>query len=166
MVEEYEIGSNRLVLRKVRSKSTLGKISNWRVLVGEPEKQAFDPRKDMISSSSKNPEFLNQDTPTHFQWRVRNIPYEKSVYMLSIDHKRQQIVLRTSNKKYFKRINVPSLTSLGLKLTDDPGVLTYTHSSNTLIIQYKKPAKVVEAEVEYAKKRAAEAEKQKSKLGF
>eukprot|EP00471_Norrisiella_sphaerica_P005610 CAMPEP_0184489470 /NCGR_PEP_ID=MMETSP0113_2-20130426/15525_1 /TAXON_ID=91329 /ORGANISM="Norrisiella sphaerica, Strain BC52" /LENGTH=86 /DNA_ID=CAMNT_0026872901 /DNA_START=130 /DNA_END=387 /DNA_ORIENTATION=- len=68
MVEEYEVSSNRLVVRKVRSKSSLGKLSDWQILVGEPEKKEFNPNRDLIASSSKNPEFVLQDTPTHFQW--------------------------------------------------------------------------------------------------
>jgi len=158
MVEEYDLACSRLVVRKVRSKSALGKLSDWTFLLGEAEKKAFNPRRDMISANSRNPEFIQQDTATHFQWRIRNIPYDRSVYRISIDQNKQQIVLRTTNKKYFKRINVPSMTALGEKLCDDQNVLTYTHSNNTLIIQYKKPKKVIQTEVQYAQARAKAAE--------
>uniref|UniRef100_A0A7S2U4T5 Protein DPCD n=1 Tax=Lotharella oceanica TaxID=641309 RepID=A0A7S2U4T5_9EUKA len=161
MVEEYDVSSNRLVLRKMRNKSALGKLSEWRVVLGEPEKKAFNPRSDLIASSTKNPVFIQQDTPTHFMWRIRNIPYERSVYRLTIDSDRQQIVLRTTNKKYFKRISVPQLQSVGDKLSSDPSLLTYTHDNDTLIIQYKKSPKVIQAEADYAKKRARDAEKEK-----
>uniref|UniRef100_A0A7S3YGL9 Protein DPCD n=2 Tax=Lotharella globosa TaxID=91324 RepID=A0A7S3YGL9_9EUKA len=94
-------------------------------------------------------------------WRIRNIPYERSVYRLTIDSDRQQIVLRTTNKKYFKRISIPQLQAVGEKLSADPSLLTYTHDNNTLIIQYKKSSKVIQVEAEYAKKRARDAEKEK-----
>mmetsp|Transcript_15800 Transcript_15800/g.23807 ORF Transcript_15800/g.23807 Transcript_15800/m.23807 type:complete len:201 (+) Transcript_15800:2602-3204(+) len=154
MVEEFDIASKRLVLRKIRWKSKLGKLSNWKLLIGEPEKKLFNPMKDLIAKSNSNPEFIQQDTQTHFQWRIRNLPYDKSVYQLSIDKNRQQIVLRTTNKKYFKRICVPSMKSCGEKLQDNPNILSYTHANNTLIIQYKKPEKVRKAEAAYAQKRA------------
>mmetsp|Transcript_23661 Transcript_23661/g.37224 ORF Transcript_23661/g.37224 Transcript_23661/m.37224 type:complete len:193 (-) Transcript_23661:246-824(-) len=151
--QEYEVGSNRLVLRKIRTKSKLGKISEWKILLGEPDKKAFNPGKDLIAMSASNPVFLQQDSPTHFQWRIRNIPYDKSVYRLSIDNKRHQIVLRTTNRKYFKRIDVASIKALGLTLSDDKSVLAYTHSNNTLVITYKKPPQVIQAEMDYAQKR-------------
>eukprot|EP00467_Chlorarachnion_reptans_P016672 CAMPEP_0114519642 /NCGR_PEP_ID=MMETSP0109-20121206/19125_1 /TAXON_ID=29199 /ORGANISM="Chlorarachnion reptans, Strain CCCM449" /LENGTH=188 /DNA_ID=CAMNT_0001700421 /DNA_START=179 /DNA_END=745 /DNA_ORIENTATION=- len=153
MIEEYDIASARLVLRKIRSKSKLGKLSDWKVLLGEAEVKNFDPGRDLIASSNKNPQFIQQDTRTHFQWRIRNIPYDRSVYQLSIDHNRQQIVLRTTNKKYFKRIDVPSMKALGIKLSDKP--LSYTHSNETLILQYKKPQKVIEAEIDNSKSEVA-----------
>lgn len=153
-VEEFDAVSDKLMLRKVRSKSTLGKLSEWRTVVGEPDSKAFNPDRQLIARSTSNPVFLRQDSPSHFQWRVRNIPYERSVYRLSIDPKRQQIVLRTTNKKYFKRIDVPEMKALDMKLRDDPQVLTYTHQSNTLVIQYKKPKAILQAEAQYRQERA------------
>merc|ERR1712091_198574 len=98
----------------------------------------------MMRASSSNPIFLRKDTPEHFQWRIRNLPYPADVYSVTIDHEKQQIVVRTSNKKYFKRVAVEDLMRLNLKLKDES--LTWKHQHNTLIISYTRPIEVVQAE--------------------
>ena len=52
--------------------------------------------------------------------------------------------MRTSNKKYFKRFDIPDLKRLGIKLDESSDVLKYQH--NTLIIGYDKPEKILELE--------------------
>jgi len=53
------------------------------------------------------------------------------------------------------------MQAVGERLKTDPNFLTYTHENDTLIIQYKKPQKVIRAELEYANKKARDAEKEK-----
>ena len=50
--------------------------------------------------SSKNPIFSSHDTKEAWEWRVRNIPYPKEVYQLSVDKESTEIILRTTNRKY------------------------------------------------------------------
>lgn len=45
------------------------------------------------------PIFTRKDTPQAFQWRIRNLPYPLPTYQVSIDDEKQQIVVRTTNKK-------------------------------------------------------------------
>ena len=45
------------------------------------------------------PLFVRQDTPTHFSFRIRNLPYDSDNYLLDIDAATQEIVLKTKNKK-------------------------------------------------------------------
>lgn len=52
--------------------------------------------------------------------------------------------MRTSNKKYFKRFDIPDLKRLGIKLDESSVVWKYQH--NTLIIGYDKPEKILELE--------------------
>jgi len=47
------------------------------------------------------PSTLNTLNPES-QWRVRNLPYPKEVYEISVDQEKNQVVIRTTNKKYFK----------------------------------------------------------------
>ena len=107
---------------------------------------------DFMSKSShlrSNPIFLRKDTPQahaslvleaarpeHFQWRIRNLSYHADVYSVSVDHEKQEIVVRTSNKKYYKRIQVPDLLRYDLKLEDD--LLSWKHQHSTMIISYRK----------------------------
>merc|ERR1712039_473065 len=99
---------------------------------------------DLMRTSASNPIFLRKDTPEHFQWRIRNLAYPADVYSVSVDHEKQEVVVRTSNKKYYKRIAVPDLGSVGLKLTAES--LTWKHQHNTLIISYVKPDQVIKKE--------------------
>merc|ERR1712232_901130 len=113
---------------------------------------------DMMRASSTNPIFIRKDTPEHFQWRIRNLPYPANVYSVAVDHDKQDIVVRTSNKKYYKRIEVLDLRRNGLKLKDE--LLTWKHQHNTLIISYTKPGEIVAAE----RKALKEAEKSALKM--
>mmetsp|Transcript_82274 Transcript_82274/g.129545 ORF Transcript_82274/g.129545 Transcript_82274/m.129545 type:complete len:249 (-) Transcript_82274:126-872(-) len=92
---------------------------------------------DSIAQCSDNPLFSQEDTTEHFQWIVTNLPYPASTYDIKVDSVRQQIVIRTSNKKYYKRIDVPELLDRGLQLTDQ--LLHWKHSHNKLVVSYLKP---------------------------
>lgn len=46
--------------------------------------------------------------------------YPADVYSVSVDHEKQEIVVRTSNKKYYKRIQLLDLLRYDLKLEDLP----------------------------------------------
>ena len=70
--------------------------------------------------------------------------HQKGTYQLSIDEEKQQVVLRTSNKKYFKRFCVPSLRRTGIDL--EPSRLSLEHANATLTIRYAKPPGVLELE--------------------
>lgn len=58
-------------------------------------------------------------------------------------------MLRTTNKKYYKRFDIPDMKRLNLKL--DESSLAWKYSNNTLIISYDKPAKIFENEVQRQK---------------
>ena len=87
---------------------------------------------------------MRKDTEDRFEWRIRNLPYPKEVYSVEVDHAKQDIVLRTSNKKYFKRINIPDMKRLGMKL--DESDVVWKYQNNTVIIGYDKPQKIKEIE--------------------
>mmetsp|Transcript_105473 Transcript_105473/g.183452 ORF Transcript_105473/g.183452 Transcript_105473/m.183452 type:complete len:292 (-) Transcript_105473:71-946(-) len=149
MVEEFDERTDVLLLRKTRKASTLGHESEWVFEVGQAPERPFDPHSDIIRTSASNPIFLRKDTPECFQWRVRNLPYPANVYSVTIDQEKQQIVVRTSNKKYFKRIDVEDLRRVGAKLQDE--LLSWKHQHNTLIISYVRPSEVVQSERETLK---------------
>merc|ERR1719160_27626 len=149
MVEEFDERTDVLLLRKSRKPTTLGGEGEWVFEVGQAPEKTFDPHSDMMRPSSSNPIFLRKDTPEQFQWRIRNLPYPADVYSVTIDDEKQQIVVRTSNKKYFKRIDVEDLSRLGLKLK--AASLSWKHQHNTLIISYTRPIEVIKSEQESLK---------------
>ena len=79
-----------------------------------------------------------------FEWRIRNLKYPKECYILEIDDAKQEIVVKTTVKKYYKRFDIPDLKRLGIAL--DPSNLAYQYQNQTLIIRYDKPKKILELE--------------------
>jgi len=145
MVEEFDEKTDLLLVRmSKKGGGALGREAQWVYEVGQPPNTAFDPYSDTLKASATQPIFLRKDTPDHFQWRIRNLTYPSDVYSVKVDHEKQDIVVRTSNKKYFKRIDVPDVRRLGLALKDEP--LEWVHKNNALIISYAKPPEVRSAE--------------------
>ncbi|KAF0714319.1 hypothetical protein AaE_011600, partial [Aphanomyces astaci] len=97
-----------------------------------------------IIPSGTNPIFLCRESTEVWEWRVRNLPYPKDTYLITIDESSQEITIRTTNKKYFKRFRIPAMARANLPL--DRSALSHSHSNNTLVIQYDKPDAVLEAE--------------------
>ncbi|XP_053167184.1 protein DPCD isoform X1 [Hemicordylus capensis] len=150
MVEEYDMKTNQLLLRKWREKNTLGACGNWQIEVGEPDLPAVRALdQELIKESSTNPILMRKDTKNSFQWRIRNLPYPKDVYSVSVEKDQRCCVIHTSNKKYYKKFSIPDLDRFQLPL--DINALSFTHSNNTLIITYQKPTEVLAAEEELLK---------------
>lgn len=145
VIEEYDMSTDELLLKKKRSKTVLGALSEWVYDVGEAPARATI-ENDMLRASNSNPALARKDRPHAFEWRVRNLPYPKATYSVTVDTEQNQIVIRTSNKKYFKRLDVEELDRLRLPLEE--ASLTWNHENSTLIVQYKKPAVVMQKEKE------------------
>lgn len=160
MVEEYDVVTDELLLRKTCTPSTVGGEGRWTVEVGQ-EASHFNPDRDLLKESSDQPILSRQDDREHCVWRIRNLPYPKEVYSVTVDTASKdkgaggsgEIVVRTSNKKYFKRIQVPDFDRSGLSL--DEASLSFSHANNTLIIKYKKPLAVLAMESAAKKERAS-----------
>ncbi|KAI2668427.1 Protein DPCD [Labeo rohita] len=144
MAEEYDLKTDELVLRKLRQKSTFGGQGQWTLEVGETNPNGVT--SDLIKESSSNPMFMRRDTKTSFQWRIRNISYPVEVYSVSAEPTERCCVVRTSNKKYYKKFSIPDLDRCQLPL--ESTALSFTHANNTLIISYKKPKEIITLEQE------------------
>lgn len=153
MVEEFDVVTDELLLRKRRKPTTLGGEGNWIVEVGQ-EDRAFIPERDLLCESSSMPVVVRKDTNDAIVFRVRNLPYPKDVYSVTLSGDRKAIVVRTSNRKYFKQLDVPDLTARG-GLTLDPSLLTWDHQMNTLIVTYAKPQPIKIVEMQEKRERAA-----------
>merc|ERR1719174_1520185 len=131
-----------------RKRTVTGAEGDWVVEVGQMQQQAFDASSTLIRPSQENPIFLRKDTPDQFQWRVRNLPYPAEVYSVTVDEEKQQIVVRTSNKKYFKRIDLPDLKRVDPPLSLEDSRLSWDYKHNTVVISYQRPAEIAKAEAE------------------
>ena len=123
----------------------LGGWGEWEFEVGEAPARVTI-KNDTLRASSIAPSLVRNDRLNAFEWRIRNLPYPKSTYSVSIDFTERKIVVRTLNKKYFKRIDIADLDRAKLSL-EEPA-LSWSHENNTLIIQYKKPAQIMQLERE------------------
>jgi hypothetical protein len=174
--------SLQLLVRRWRSPDKMGKVQPWDFEVGELAPLPPSPSlstlslddasplsaaalsaaaaaKDasLISSNTTlNPSFLAQDAPRHFVFAVRNCPWPLATYSLSVDAEKDELVLRTSNKKYFKRWRVPALVRMAI--AHDESCLDMRHlgdKENVLVISYEKPRDVIKQEEAEAKERDA-----------
>jgi hypothetical protein len=122
--------------------------------VGEPVK-AFNPETDLLAESASNPILVRKDTDTHFEWRVRNVPFPPEVFQVTVEKREgavpDEIVIRTSNKRYFKRLSVPEQPRLSAN------GLAFRHENATLIVTHPKDDKTKQRERELRdeRKRAA-----------
>ncbi|KAM3834858.1 protein DPCD isoform 2-T2 [Vipera latastei] len=104
MAEEYDLKTHQLLLRKWREKNALGAYGNWEVEVGEPTLLAAGTLdREFIKESNTNPVFMRKDTKSSFQWRIRNLPYPKDVYSVSVEKDQCCCVVHTTNKKSVNR---------------------------------------------------------------
>nr|XP_033478801.1 protein DPCD isoform X2 [Epinephelus lanceolatus] len=148
MAEEYDLQTDELIVRKWRNKSTLGAKGQWQVEVGEPiAGPVTSLDSDVIKENCSNPVFMRKDTKSSFQWRIRNLPYPKDVFSVSVEPSERCIIIKTSNKKYYKKFSVADLDRSQLPL--DNSALSFTHANNTLI--YKKPKEILTLEQELLK---------------
>lgn len=147
VIEEFDLQTDQLLVRKRRAKTVLGRELDWVYEVGAPPPRAT-VANETLAENTANPVFTRADRIDCFEWRVRNLPYPKSTYSVTLDEADRKVVVRTSNKKYYKRIAIEDMDRLKLPLSAD--ALDWTHENNTLIIQYKKPQQLMAAEREAA----------------
>ncbi|GFS02655.1 protein DPCD-like [Elysia marginata] len=143
MAEEYDTKTNDLIVRKWRKKGTLGGAGRWEMEIGE-QSVPINLEVEGLMESSLNPIFVRKDTKTHFQWRIRNLPYPIDTYKVAAKPEERQIVISTTNKKYYKKFNIPDLDRCQVQI--DQSAIEFAHANNTLIISYKKPPQIVDME--------------------
>jgi hypothetical protein len=99
----------------------------------EKRRGFFNKRKSkQCIISLIKPILIRKDTPKEFGFRVRNLPWEKSNYQVECDKTKNEIVIKTINKKYYKRFDIADMKRLGLNL--DERALKVKYINNTLII--------------------------------
>ncbi|XP_025075461.1 protein DPCD [Pogonomyrmex barbatus] len=143
MVEEYNLDTNVVVRRAWKAKNGFGTNIGWTIEVGDPEIKVDNIEIYGIQESSNAPIITRRITKTSLEWRIRNLPYPESVYSVTAEPD-DTMTIRTSNKKYFKKIKIPDLERIGLK--PEQQRISFRHQYNTLIITYKKPPQLLDVE--------------------
>jgi protein DPCD len=154
MIEEFDVVTDELLLRKVRKPTAVGGEGTWEVEVGTESRQGNVDR-DLIMESSSAPQLSRQDTTDEYVYRIRNLPYAKDVFAVAVEKRSDgtSIVVRTSNKKYFKVIVIPDLQRAGIAL--DNANLSWDLKFDALVVKYKKPMSMRMVEAQEKKERAA-----------
>ena len=144
IIEEYGLYSEELESRRVKKLSMTGK-EIWETEIGEgPRIKSNDDF--LIKENENNPIFIRKDSSSDFQWRIRNLIGNSDNFMVECDKDKQEIVIRSKNKKYFKRFCIPDLKRLNILL--DEKLMKVNFMNNTLVISYKKPEEVLKKENE------------------
>ncbi|CAF0781865.1 unnamed protein product [Didymodactylos carnosus] len=139
-----------MLVRKWRRKSsgiglkTVENVEDWQFEVGQNLAPKGPLDQSGLIESNAAPTFSRNDKDDKFEFRIRNLPYSLETYQLSVDKDKHEIVLRTTNKKYFKRFSICDLDRCHLPI--DESNLSFTHANNTLIINYKKPQEILQLE--------------------
>jgi protein DPCD len=153
LIEEYDISTDDLVVRRIKKKTLVGKELPWVYEIGEPpipsRVQVF-MSDSPICENPNTPQLSRRDTKEAFTFRIRNLPYQKETYKITVED--NKIVVRTTNKKYFTRIHIPDMERAKLEL--DQSNISYEHGASTLLIRYRKPKQILEKEDEERKERA------------
>jgi hypothetical protein len=152
--EEYDVITDELLVRKLRKRTAVGVYGAWDVEIGAPP-GGFVPEKDLIKEASTAPVVSRKDTAESVQFRIRNLQLGPDVTVaVAVEAADPNtIVVRTSNRKYFKKLQVPELVRAGLPLEN--AALTTEVERGTLIISYRKPLFLLAQENEDRKMRSA-----------
>ncbi|XP_050315058.1 protein DPCD [Anthonomus grandis grandis] len=144
LVEEYDLTTNCIVRRAWKCSKGLKDEGSWEIEVGDPEPVYNAEEKCMIRENVNQPFVTRRITKLNLEWRIRNLPYPIDVYSVSIDKESHSLIIKTTNKKYYKKLLVTDLERLDIELEQES--VTFSHKFNTLIITYKKPKKLLEFE--------------------
>ncbi|XP_034658837.1 protein DPCD [Drosophila subobscura] len=162
MAEDYSLDTGIVLRRAWRKCKQLMGQPEWEIELGEEPRQLnwsgnkangaggdVDNTPDddfMLRESNSAPLLAKRVTKKNIEWRIRNMPYPLEVYNVSASPEQRSIVVRTTNKKYYKVIPVPELDRCGTPPAQ--ANLSVHHQFNTLIITYLKPAILCEMEAQ------------------
>ncbi|XP_017842620.1 protein DPCD [Drosophila busckii] len=158
MAEEYNLDTGIVQRRAWRKCKQLMGQPEWEIELGEEPRQinyggagagdadSMSGSEFTVRESNSEPLLTKRVTKKNIEWRIRNLPYPLNVYNVSADAQKRAIVVRTSNKKYYKVIPVPDLDRCGVPPVQ--ANISIHHQFNTLIITYQKPDIMCEMEAQ------------------
>ncbi|XP_059615200.1 protein DPCD [Phlebotomus argentipes] len=144
MVEEYSLETGIIQKRAWRKKKELRGEPDWEIELGDCVKDLRLGGEFLLKESNTEPILTKRITKTNIEWRIRNLPYPVETYSILADCEKNSIIVRTSNKKYFKVIQVPELQRCNSSPKQEN--ISFKHQHNTLIIQYQKPKILLDME--------------------
>ncbi|KAH8260611.1 hypothetical protein KR038_009035 [Drosophila bunnanda] len=167
MAEEYNLDTGIVQRRAWRKCKQLMGQPEWEIELGEEPRQLNWAANQSNGSGGGNgagdadslagPEFTLRESNTaplltkrvtkkNIEWRIRNMPYPLEIYNVTANADQRAIIVRTTNKKYYKVIPIPELDRCGV--APSQANLSVHHQFNTLIVTYQKPAILCEMEAQ------------------
>ncbi|XP_077295269.1 protein DPCD [Arctopsyche grandis] len=143
MLEEYSMATGCVTRRAWKSHTPLRGPPEWQVELGEPPSPP-PLTDDGLRESNDQPILTRRNTKKCLEWRIRNLPYPIETYSVAANASEKCIFVRTTNKKYFKKLQIPELDRIGTLPVQ--ANVEYSHKFNTLIISYKKPPELIQFE--------------------
>ena len=143
MAEEYSMDTGLVSRRAWRRCKQLVVEPAWEIEVGDASAAEDD---FVMKESNTAPAMSQRVTEKNLEWRIRNLPYPMEVYQVQADAEKNAIVVKTTNRKYYKVISVPELARCGLK--PEQANIAIQHQYNTLFISYRKPELLCEMEAQ------------------
>ncbi|KAK9885020.1 hypothetical protein WA026_009247 [Henosepilachna vigintioctopunctata] len=144
IVEDYNLQTN-VVTRRAWKKDTIENQNIWDIELGDKDEiPNIQMETQLIKENLSQPIISKRNTRINLEWRIRNLPYPIEIYSVTCNKDKNSLIVRTSNKKYFKIIHLPELDRLCIPLKQES--VTFSHKCNTLIITYKKPKKLLDFE--------------------
>ena len=99
--------------------------------------QAGSRQNQLMTLNSKCPTWHMDATKDLLLFKVRNCPWPLENYEAVIDDNTQEIILRTKNKKFFKRFKIPALSRLNERPCKT--LISLSHANDELVLSYIKP---------------------------
>ncbi|KAH0571276.1 DPCD family protein [Spironucleus salmonicida] len=139
-IEEFHTTEQLYVSRKWRKVDQMGRLSDWSVEIGEVEQ-----KKEIFTGlfeSADTPIVNRLDSEGYYIFKITNLPPPESNYRVDVDAK--DLIIRTTNKKYFKKIQINDLEWQNIPLVQQ--FVKVKHHNNCLMVFYQKPPGMVQFE--------------------
>lgn len=136
-----------VIQRRVwKRERTLGGEPDWEIELGDIVRSLNSRDKFVVRESETEPVLTKRLTKNSIEWRIRNLPYPIGTYSVTASPNECSITVRTTNKKYFKKIPIQELARCELQPEQER--ISIRHQLNTLIITYSKPPLLLQMEAE------------------
>eukprot|EP00520_Triparma_pacifica_P013793 CAMPEP_0118644834 /NCGR_PEP_ID=MMETSP0785-20121206/7163_1 /TAXON_ID=91992 /ORGANISM="Bolidomonas pacifica, Strain CCMP 1866" /LENGTH=198 /DNA_ID=CAMNT_0006536645 /DNA_START=125 /DNA_END=717 /DNA_ORIENTATION=- len=151
MVEEWGSDVN-LLSRRWRERGMMGKEGEWEWEIGTPAVKNDGNGNGggsggVIKASDVNPVWIGKDSTAQFVYCLTKCPWKVENYTVTYDEDKDEFVLRTKNRKFYKRWRVPGLVRLGIKGEGlEVQVEHKGDGEDVLLIKIEKPERVREEE--------------------
>lgn len=148
-MKKLEENAMELLMRKWRCLDKMGRVGNWEYEISQSNHHVSteDASLDLISvNRNENPIWSSQWSKPHLLWQAANCKWPLENYSVTVDDNHQTLIIRSKNKKLYRKIQIPALSRANQKLNKAAVSLEYDNKLNRLTILYEKSEAVLTQE--------------------